>query len=208
MVAEDMMKLAAGGGGVILFLTVIFIVIINVIRLALQRTQQEQTRRRGQGEATRKKPSSGTPAEEIQKFLAELSGSRPVTPQRPSPPAPRPRPQPEPAAQAVAARAARLLAADRARRGRGTSPPVRPPVREVRTRRAAKARLEVKPPPTRVRPKPKAAAPARPVTPVASPVAATYLDAVLPSDPFKRAVILREILGPCRTARSYRPGAW
>ena len=206
------MPLADGGDVVqVLFFVVIIgiVVVTNIVkfvRTAMKRANQPQ-RTRPQRPATQRKPQGWkAPVDEVQQFLQEIARqSGAATPSRPRPAQPRPQPpqrRPEPVSppEEVVRRVSDTPWEDPAKRHR---PPVKPPRQKVAEP------LAVAPQPTRkpARAKP-AARPEEVLVSQAGESAGERLDRLLPKDSLKRAVALREILGPCRNTKPFRTREW
>jgi hypothetical protein len=201
--------LADFDSGIIPFIIIVVVIGINVIKLVMRRSKEQQEARR-QASAEPKRapetataasapstgtaapaPAKGTAATEVDRFLEELARQSGV-PVPPRPPTPRPPVQQRPPVQ---------------------PPPPAPPR-----------------PPAPSRPRPPGAAPSpvpvafhhapttRPVSTdatmaeaMALPVeseSAAGLPAMSHLSPLAQAVVLREILGPCRWFRPYRIRGW
>ncbi len=187
--------LAAVDIGPLITIIVIVAVIINVIRQAVRRQGQEgQPEPHEEGEARPRRPS---PSDQIERFLEELAGKTGARPPerpraRPAPPRPErvekrpPMARPAPVVGRHAPRRAPPLKRE--------APPAVKPVRRL------VADVKEKQPPAVTVGWPDAAKRRAEV--------AARLDRVLPPDPLKRAVMLREMLGPSRSRRPYRPLDW
>ena len=179
--------LAAVDSGIITFIIVLIVIVVNFIKVAIRRSKQQQEERRRLAEPPKSAPETGTApsappketaATEVDRFLEELARQS-GAPVPPRRPAP-PRPRPPVAAPQSPAPAseARLHAPAAA----GHAPAAQP--QSAAEAMAAAMALAVE----------------------AEPVA--RLPAMSHLSPFARAIVLREILGPCRWFRPYRVRGW
>ena len=195
---------AADIAEVVFFLVVVGIVIVvNIVKAVRGAMKEERTpqRRRPRAQAAQR-PSS--PGDAIEQFLREIAGQSGETrPSRPRPAAPRP-PQPlpprrepevvmaelvEPAPKSLWREPAKPLHKPRApKRSVPLAPLSQPRRKPVRKKRAVRDEAEA-------------------VVQVAESVA-DRIGNLFPKDPLKRAIALREILGPCRNAKPFRTRDW
>jgi hypothetical protein len=165
--------LADFDSGIIPFIVILVVIAINVVKLAMRHSKQQEEERRREAEKPKSAPESGaaasapekgTAAREVERFfegLARQSGV-PVPPRRPAPRAPAPAARPHAPVAAHHAPAARPQSV----RAAAIVPPTA---------------LSIEPEPV-----------------VELPV----MDHL---SPLAQAVVLREILGPCRAFRPHRP---
>ncbi len=190
---------------------------------------------RSQKPAERSRPARQSDAAgEIDKFLEELSRKSGAPVPRPSAPKPPPVARPEPSAQRPASAPRPASSSHPQPTPPPTAQPIpssgrqRPAPREGRARppvaasdprptwssqtvrapsEAPLAARHVPPPP----PPPPPPAPARPSQPATSPEAiegaAARIERLLPKSSLQRAIVLSEIIGPCRAKKPHRPFA-
>jgi len=173
-----------------------FILTLAVVFIRFARQAKEAAR--GEGEESIRKERAAAPREDVREFLEAL---RQVTgipvPDRGA--AARPAERPPPLRQAPRAQAIVTPVGEK---------PLRPPPRAAPERAPVPARPTIRPT-LRSMVAPAEEAVSEPAGPEAHPPpAATRLEECLPRDLLKRAVLLREILGPCRALRPFRVGWW
>lgn len=204
--------LAAGFEGLIGVLIVFGIVVLKLVTQA----QQAAKRKGEQGDAPRRtSPSPGSQSsstDKVQTFLDEIArqarGEGPAPAQPPvAPQRPQPVPQARPVRKELTAVAAQRVR-DRIRREEGPGEHELSRVEQRHTQsRLEKRRLKVAlAKPTVSKPVPFRKKPAEPRARAND--AAGRLDSLLPSDALRRAVILRDILGPCRALAPIESFRW
>jgi hypothetical protein len=184
--------LADFGSGIIPFIVILAVIAINVVKLAMRRSKEQEEERRRAAATPRSAPESraaasapekkGTAAREVDRFfegLARQSGV-PVPPRRPAPPLPKP-------PVAAAPRPHTPVAAHHAPAARPHTP--------VAAHHAPAAR-----------PHPVGAAAMVPSAALSvEPEPVVELPAMDHLSPLAQAIVLRDILGPCRAFRPHRP---
>ena len=217
LAAMDIEELISG----IISLVIFVVILANALRLiarkarAEQETQEQEPAEPEQGDTQQRQQQRPrvTQADEIQSFLNELARRtgmpappkpREAPPQAVQQPAPPPlarpgQPMPEPvrAKRRVVKRVA-AVPQDERQLGRISQRHLKSRLREERLRGPSEKRPRYVPPEAKL---PQAAR-----QPAAEPAA--QLESLLPKDPLKRAIVLREILGPCRTQNPFRPMGW
>ena len=188
--------LADSDGGIIPFIVILIVIAVNVIRLVVNRSkQQEEERRRAEAKpksapergtassapekgTAASAPAKRTAATEVDRFLEELArqSGAPVPPRPPAPARPRP---PVTAAPPPKAGAPAPAASPHAPVAVHHAPPARPQPVGAAAMIASMA-LSVEPEP------------------------AAGLPAMTHLSPLAQAVVLREVLGPCRAFRPHR----
>jgi len=193
------------------------LIVFGIIVLKLVTQAQQAAKQKGEQGDTPGRPSppprpQATSADKVQSFLDEIarqaSGGRPAPTQPPvAPRRPQPVPQARPVRKELAAVAAQRVR-DRVRREEGPDEHERKQLEkrhmqsklEKRRIKAAAAKRAAKTP---VSP---AKRPAEPQARAGDP--ARRLDSLLPSDALKRAIILRDVLGPCRALKQIESFRW
>ena len=206
------MPLAAGGDivQVLFFVVIIGIVvvtnIVKFVRAAMKEAKQPQRTRPQRPAAQQPTRERKGPVDEVQQFLQEIARQSGATvPSRPRPAQPRRqppqrRPEPVPPPEETVRRVSDTPWEDPAKRHR---PAAKPPRKKAPTPVAAAPQPKWKPTEARSL----AQREEEPVS-LAEENAGERLDRLLPKDSLKRAVALREILGPCRNARPFRMREW
>ncbi len=235
------MLFLADAGDLIGGLVTILIILVTVGSAIRQALQQKKAGEKGGGAgrlSQERGGGRGTPSDDIQKFLAELtkqtSGGGPSrsparqTPQQrerqPAQRAPRARPVPTgygqqraapaqpPQKQAQPRRQPQEVTVRRARQRtprKLTAEQVRAQ-RERRLRKeaaAAHAAKEAAEGKRRKRRKRTLTGAEKTAEQIRTSIA-NRLETLLPDDPLQRAIVLRDVLGPCRARDRYRPGRW
>jgi len=211
------MMVLAGIENLIVFLVIgAFIVIPAIIKAARQAKEEaERNARSGKGgSGGGQKPKASSSTDELTAFLNSLSQKTSVgqparRPQRP--PAARPARPPEREARSarITADPKPLHAAAPIPHARVPSGPKRIPRRKARQPAPAKVAAAARAPVSisdRMRKTEERPAPVAVVPEQRAPMKA--FGGWLPADPLQQAIVLREVLGPCRCRRRYRPGEW
>lgn len=216
------------GAFVFFMFFVIFLLIVGAIQKASRQSGQAGRSGQPQGGGSGRRPRVPSSGDEVAHFLAELAQQTGAATPRP-PRAARPaeaQPQPQPARRPQPEQVARpAVTPHRAQRPSFTPEPQLPRAVSVRSqRKSMKKRSSARP----QRPEPPTAPPQtrekhlsaslsdRTKTeadsspePSSEPTgAAQRLRDLMPNDPLKQAILLREILGPCRARERFRPGRW
>ena len=208
------MMVLAGIENLIVFLVIgAFIVIPSIIKAVRQAKEQaERNARSGRGESGgERKPKASSSTDELTAFLNSLSQKTSVGRPARRPPAKKPARLPEREARParITAEPKPLHPATPIADARVPSGPKRIPKRKRRQQtpvKVAAATRVLVPVRDRAREAEERLAPVAVVPEQRAPV--KTFRGRLPADPLQQAIVLREVLGPCRCRRRYRPGEW
>lgn len=190
----------ADGGGVLTVLFIVAFIVVPAIIKAVKKAKEDQQRTRSRGGESESHASS--PGDELTSFLNSLSGKRGAShPARASRPAAQGRPK---RAIPVARPAPAATAREEPRTLRDAGP-----ARSKRRAPEAPSAQKTTPMPGYEPATPgQRLAPLPDVEVVEQKTGADALAAVLAGEPVQQAIVLREILGPCRAMRRHRIGRW
>lgn len=204
--------------GFLIFMLVFFALpaVIKALSRAAKKSKDEQSEREWRGGSAARGDRPSGSKDELAKFLEALSGQTPAEKpptQRPARPAQPHRPRATPLAEPRAALAPPLVR--EVKQAQPRLAPARPkPLPKKRIVRAVepKAGVQIVEEPvllSRAGLAQRKRAVSLQAEQEPKPLsAADRLDAVLPAGPLKRAIILRDLLGPCRARMPFRAGRW